>query len=219
MVRNRRYQRGSLFQRGKRTKVWATRLWEDVINADGTVVRRRISEVLGTVAEIPTRRQAEQLLADRLRPINSGEFRPHSTRMFRDFGEGWLAEVLPTVKHSTRKHYTYMLRFHLYPVFGDMQLRLITRDAVQKFLMMKLQSGLSWKTCKHLRTVFGTVMGAAEVAELIPSNPVRKTRFPRRGSVKEKPVVAPEKIRELLDNARAVGIAGLAAPAHGLADR
>ena len=33
---------------------------------------------------------------------------------------------------------------------------------------------------------------------MIPSNPVRKTRFPRRGQVKERAVIAPEKIRELL---------------------
>ena len=49
-----------------------------------------------------------------------------------------------------------------------------------------------------MRTVFGTVMGAAETAELIASNPVRKTRLPRRGAVKEKAVIAPETIRELL---------------------
>jgi integrase-like protein len=137
------------------------------------------SEVLGSVAEIPTRRLAEQLFADRLRPINSGELRPNSTRTFRDYGESWLVEVLPTVKYSTGRHYKYFVRFHLYPTFGHMQLRLITRDAVQKFLSVKLQSGLSWKTVKHMRTVFGTVMGAAETAELIPANPVRKTRFPR----------------------------------------
>jgi hypothetical protein len=76
-----------------------------------------------------------------------------------------------------------MVRVHLYPAFGDVQLRLITRDAVQKFLSAKLQSGLSWKTVKHMRTVFGTVIGAAETAGLIPANPVRKTRFPRRGPV------------------------------------
>lgn len=51
---------------------------------------------------------------------------------------------------------------------------------------------------KGLRTLFGTVMAAAESDDLIPTNPVRKTRFPRRGLVKEKAVIAPEKIRELL---------------------
>jgi integrase len=200
MTRNRRFQHGSIFKRGTRKKVWVARWWEDVIGPDGSAQRMRRSEVLGSIAEIPTRREAEQMLADRLRPINSGQFRPQSARTFRDYVESiWLPEVLPTVKYSTKKHYQYMTRVHLIPAFGNMQLRLITRDAVQSFLMAKLRGGLSWKTVKHMRTVFGTVMGAAEMAELIPSNPVRKTRFPRRGIVKEKPAIAPDKIRELLD--------------------
>ena len=80
-----------------------------------------------------------------------------------------------------------------------MQLRLITRDAVQLFLSAKLRSGLSWRTVKSLRTTFGTVMAAAEIADLIPNNPVRKTRFPRRGPAKQRAVIAPEKVRDFLD--------------------
>jgi len=76
-------------------------------------------------------------------------------------------------------------------------LRLISREAPQAFLLAKLRSGLSWKTVKHLRTVFGAVMNSAEIAELIPNNPVRKTRMPRRG--KERAAIAPEKILELLE--------------------
>ena len=80
-----------------------------------------------------------------------------------------------------------------------MQLRLITRDAVQLFLSAKLRSGLSWTTVKSLRTTFGTVMAAAEIADLIPNNPVRKTRFPRRGPAKQRAVIAPEKVRDFMD--------------------
>jgi integrase len=200
MARNRRFQHGSIFKRGKRKKVWVARWWEDVIGSDGAVGRLRRSEILGTVADIPTRREAEQILADRLRQVNSGEHRPNSSRTFRDYAEAsWLPEVLPTVKYSTTKYYQYMLRVHLYPMIGDIQLRLISRDVVQNLLNAKLRGGLSWKTVKHLRPVLGTVMGAAEIAELIPNNPVRKTRPPRKGPVKERAVIAPEKIRELLD--------------------
>jgi len=200
MARNRRFQHGSIFKRGKRKKVWVARWWEDTIGQDGTAERLRRSEILGTTAEIPTRRQAEQLLADRLRPINSGEFRPSSPRTFGEYAESiWLPEVSPTVKHSTQKYYGYMLRVHLCPMLGEMQLRLISRDVVQNFLSAKQRAGLSWKTVKHLRTVLGTVMGAAENADLITANPVRKTRLPRRGLVKEKVSIAPEKIRELLE--------------------
>jgi integrase len=195
----RRFQRGSVYKRGERKKVWVARYSEDVIGPDGAIGSIRRSVVLGTVAEIPTKRQAEQLLADRLRPINSGHYRPSSLRTLRDYAETiWLPEVLPTLKFSTKKYYRYMLRFHLYPTFADVQLRLITRDAVQSFLSAKLRSGLSWRTVKGLKTLFGTVMAAAEADEIIPSNPVRKTRFPRRGLIKERADIAPEKIRELL---------------------
>ncbi len=180
--------------------MWEARWWEDAVGPDGSVKRLRRSETLGSVAEIPTRREAEQLLAERLRPINSGEFRPHPSLTFQEYAETiWLPEVLPTVKYSTKKHYKYALRVHLCPAFGKVQLRLITRAMVQSFLAAKLASGLAWRTVKHLRTTLGTVMGGAEIAELIPTNPVRKTRFPRRGPVKERAVIAPEKIRELLE--------------------
>ena len=195
----RRFQRGSIHKRGKRKKVWVARYSEDVAVPNGVVSRIRRSEILGTVAEIPTLRQAEQLLAERLRLVNSSEFRPSSSRTLRDYAENcWLPEVLPTLKYSTKRYYQYFLRVHLYPIFGQMQLRLISRDAVQLFLAAKLRSGLSWRTVKGLRTAFGTIMAAAEIAELIPSNPVRKTRFPRRGPAKQRAVIAPEKVRELL---------------------
>jgi len=51
----RRFQQGSLFQRGTRQKLWVARWWEDVIQADGTLGRMRRPEVIGTVAEFPTR--------------------------------------------------------------------------------------------------------------------------------------------------------------------
>ena len=63
----RKYQRGSIHKRGKRKKVWVARYSEDVIGPDGVVSRIRRSEILGTVAQIPTLRQAEQLLSERLR--------------------------------------------------------------------------------------------------------------------------------------------------------
>lgn len=61
MIR-RRFQRGSLFKRGKREKVWVARWWKDVINADGTMGRMRRSIVIGTVAEFATRRLAMRAL-------------------------------------------------------------------------------------------------------------------------------------------------------------
>ena len=200
MARNRRFQHGSLFKRGTRTKVWVARWWEDVIGSEGKLERVRRSEALGLVANIPTRRQAERILSDRLRGINSGDYRPQSSCTVSDFvHQTWFPEVLPTLKYSSKKHYEYIVNVHMIPAFGDMQLRLISRESVQSFLNGKLRSGLSWKTVKHIRTTFGTVLGAAEMRGLIQSNPARKTKLPRRGPVAEKTPIAPEKVRQLLE--------------------
>ncbi|HKR85244.1 MAG TPA: hypothetical protein VJS37_13890, partial [Terriglobales bacterium] len=77
------HNHGSISKRGKRKKVWVARYSEDVTGPNGVVSRVRRAEVLGSVAEIATRRQAEQILAERLRFVNSSEYRPCSSQTFR----------------------------------------------------------------------------------------------------------------------------------------
>src|SRR6185312_5106362 len=76
MARKRCYQQGSLFKRGTRKKVWVARWWEDVIGSDNRIERIRRSEVIGSVADIPTVRQARQIFDDLLRKVKSGDCRP-----------------------------------------------------------------------------------------------------------------------------------------------
>lgn len=85
MNSRRRFQSGSLFKRGRRRKVWVARWWEEILRSDGTLGRIRRSEVLGLVAEIPTRRGARKLLEQRLQAINEGMYRPQSQVAFREF--------------------------------------------------------------------------------------------------------------------------------------
>ncbi len=99
------FQQGSLFQRGTRRKLWVARWLEDVIQADGALGRLRRSEVIGTVAEFPTRRMAMQVLSQKLGSINSGKARPQAVRTFGDFDKAdWTPVVLPTLKYATQKH-------------------------------------------------------------------------------------------------------------------
>ena len=180
MVR-RRFQRGSLFKRGKREKVWVARWWEDVINADGTMGRVRRSIVIGTVAEFTTYRLAMHALSERLRLLNSGRQRPQPTRTLKDFVQkDWEPVVLPTLKYATQKHYKYILKAHLIPAFGEFRLPDLSREAIQNFLLTKLREDYSWETIHHFRCALSKVLGSAEEWNYIADNPVRKTRLPRR---------------------------------------
>ncbi len=197
MVR-RRFQRGSLFRRGKREKVWVARWWEDVINADGTMGRMRRSIVIGTVAELCTRRLAMRALSELLRTLNSGSQRPQAMRTLKDFVQmDWEPVVLPTLKYATQMHYKYMLRVHLIPAFGEQRLPDISRAAIQVFLAAKLRDGFAWETVHHIRCALSKVLGTAEEWRYISDNPVRKTRLPRRECSSERPVVTPQQVKRL----------------------
>ena len=118
MVR-RRYQSGSLFLRGRRKKAWVGRWVEQMIAADGSLRNVRRSVVLGTRADIPTRRKAQALLDARLRDINQGLHKPQSTTLFRQFVcSQWELAILPTLKPSTARSYKYLRSFPKPPVPG-----------------------------------------------------------------------------------------------------
>jgi integrase len=140
------------------------------------------------------------VLSDRLRRINSANYRPRSVCSLRGFIGEWKPQVFPTLKYSTQKHYDYVIETHLLPAFGDFQLRMILREVVQNLILLKQKQGLSWKTVKHIRTVLGTVLGTAEEWGYIEDNPVPKTKLPRRrGSRPESKILTLEQLLSLLE--------------------
>jgi integrase len=197
------FQQGMLFQRGARRKLWVARWWEDVIQTDGTLGRLRRSEVIGTVAEFPTRRKAMQVLSQKLRAINRGDARPQSVRTFGDFVKNdWMPVILPTLKYATQKHYRYMLDVHLVPAFGKSQLRDLTREDLQGFLSRKLNSGLSWETVHHFKCGLSKILGATEEWGCVTENLAQKTKLPRRQYGTERIVLTPVQVQKLADALR-----------------
>ena len=170
------------------------------IGADNKAGRIRRSEILGTVGEILTKREAQQIFSDLLRKVNSGDYQPQAVSTFgRLVEDRWKPDLYPTLKFSSKKFYDNMVDAHLMPVFGDTQLRLISKDCVQSFLNARAQGESSWKTVKHIRAVFGAVLEAAVRDELLASNPVWRTRLPRRGPVEEKTSIEMEAVKELIE--------------------
>lgn len=197
----RRFQYGSLFQRGTRNKVWVARWWEEVIRLDGSIGRQRRAEVLGTVAEIGSRSRAKEILSKKLNSINSGSSRPQYLRCFADFiTQDWSPVVLPSLKYATQKHYRYVLDVHLLPHFGTARLSEITRERIQSFLAAKFRAGLSWKTVKHIRGVLGRTLSTAEDWGYITQNAALKTQLPRR-PLQGHPdlVLTPRQISDVID--------------------
>jgi hypothetical protein len=155
-------QKGCLFVRGKRRKVWVARWTEDMILADGSASRVVRSAVLRPVSEIAGRREARRLLDTYLNPVNQGQYRPEATMLFSKFiSECFEPGVLPTLKFATREIYSFLLRKHLTPRFGDSRLCDISRAEIQQYLLEKLKQGFGWETTYHLRNLMSKALGTA----------------------------------------------------------
>jgi integrase len=200
MTQSGRLQYGTVSKRGKRAKVWIGRWREEVAGPEGSVSAVRRSVILGTLEELPSKREAERELWERLQLLNAGKQGPSGSMTLRKFAdEVWKPSVFPSLKLSTRLFYDHNLQTHILPAFGDLALRLLTRDAVQKWLHGKFSAGLSWNSVRHLRTTFGTLLNAAEMDELIRQNVVKKTRLPRRIHSEEPPLVSLDDLKSLLN--------------------
>jgi integrase len=153
----RRFQKGSLFIRGKRVPKWICR-WRDDVIEDGRVRRIYRSEVLGTLEEFPTRKLAEREFQARLSMVNDPGYRARPTATFQQFASRWESTVLSQHKPSHQGTVRSQLRKYLIPFFGRLVLREIRTEEVQRFL-----SGVkaSPKTVRNLYITIRSMWKAA----------------------------------------------------------
>ena len=99
-VRRRKYQRGCLYQTGKRRKVWRTRFQEPGMRADGAIDRVLRNKFIAEVRHVPSCREAQALLDDRLSSLNQGSHKP---QLGHADIETTLAVYTHLVEHSQRR--------------------------------------------------------------------------------------------------------------------
>jgi len=198
-MRRSRFQEGSLLVRGKRNKMYVARYYEKVIDPSGKPRRMRRSIVLGPVAEIGSRRAAQNRLAELLRPINLGRQKPRVMLTFGEFvREQWNPKVLGLFKLSSQVGYRPILSKHLVPYFGDCVLSEIVPAQVQGFLVEKAKTGISWHTVRNLRNVLSRVLRTAVEWGYLEENPVGKVKLPPRPLQAPAHFLFPEQVQQLL---------------------
>ena len=198
-MRRSRFQEGSLLVRGKRNKMYVARYYEKVIDPSGRPRRMRRSIVLGSVAEIGSRRAAQNRLAELLRPINLGRQKPRVMLTFGEFvREQWNPKVLGLFKLSSQVGYRPILSKHLVPYFGDSVLSEIIPSQVQGFLTEKAKAGISWHTVRNLRNVLSRVLRTAVEWGYLEENPVGKVKLPPKPLQAPAHFLSPQQVQQLL---------------------
>jgi len=182
-----RYQRGQLFQKGKRQKVWVARWREDVIRPDGSRHRVRKSEVLGTLKQYATRRLAERALERRLAEteVNSLSYQPRPTATFNDFTAKWQKDVLSQLKPSTRMADKSRIVRHLIPEFGELCMKDLTSQRIQAMIARKAVA-VSAKSIKNLVALMGMMWNQAKAWGYVQHDPFVGLVLPERDPLNER---------------------------------
>ena len=199
MARRKRFQRGWLLKIGKRRKVWVGRWREDVLLESGKIGRVQRSLLLGTVAELPTRRDAQARLDEKLLSVNAGSSRPESSVTFGWFVEQqWKPLVFPTFKASTQHGYKTVLANHVLPAWKDWRLRDIERLAIQQWVAEKFAKKTGWQTVRNSWVLLSGILESAVEYGYLQSNPARGVKFPQKGLRGKPAIITGDSLAKLL---------------------
>lgn len=154
----RRYQKGMAVRKGDN---WVGRWREDEIGIDGRVRRVRRSRIIGTVAELPTKRLALRRLELYLAKINAPGYRPGRVATLAEFVDRWRPEVLAQHKPSTVRSAESHLRAHIIPFLGSRRLEEITPELQQSFITF-LSRKLRRKTVMNIVATLSAILNTAK---------------------------------------------------------
>lgn len=166
-VPRRRFQRGRVFERGSRKKVWVGSFREDKVQPDGSITRIRRSVVLGDTARV-CRRAALATLQPFLDRVNiAPPPLPKSGKTLLEAVADWRIHIAPNLKPATARAAESHLRQHIIPHLGTLRLSEFTVKVVQAF-STGLISGRTRKTVENiLQTLFSVLQTARRFGSAI----------------------------------------------------
>jgi integrase len=131
-----------------------------VIQGEQTIRVER-SMVLGTVAELKTKRIAQRLLDPILAKINSFDYRPSKFSTLEKFADTWESQVLVHQKPSSVKAAKSHLRTYIRKHLGKVLLHDLTPQIQQNFVTL-LSQKVSRKTVLNVMGTLSSMMSTAK---------------------------------------------------------
>jgi len=143
-----------------------------------TRLRQRIT--LGNEVQWVTGKTQRELLDNVVRltlkhvagtPSAAGE-----KHIFHSYAENWLTLYKENcLKHTTLREYSSLLKKHLIPAFGKMEVSDITIDDIQRFMNSK--ADMSRKSIHEMVMVLGMILECAVEDGILPRNPAHSKRL------------------------------------------
>ncbi len=129
----------------------------------------------------PTKREVEALATQMLASIQNGGFSEADAKRLTvgQYLTRWLASLDGTVRPSTQERYTDVMRRHVAPIVGRVQLSKLSSLDVQNLYANRLAAGLSPTTVNLIHNVLHRALKQAVRWGLLLRNPTEMVDSPR----------------------------------------
>jgi len=128
----------------------------------------------------PTRKECETLVRLALHAAGTGRTIAEEGLTVRDYFARCLASVEPTVRLSTFRRYSDLVRLRVAPELGSIRLSKLTPLDLQRFYAGRMAAGLSATTVHHAQNVIHRAIKQAMRWGLVERNVTELTGAPRR---------------------------------------
>ena len=149
-----------------------------------------------------TKTEAKQKLDTFLADLRSGKVVVGPKQTVEQYLTHWLENSRRLkIEPKTLDNYRSVLRVHLIPAFGHLQLSRLTKDQVQDFYVEKLDAGYAPGTIRDIHDVLNSALKDAVVGEVLARNVCENVTLPKQK--KRKPcVLTVDQCKQLVDAAR-----------------
>lgn len=128
-----------------------------------------------------TKTEAKQKLDAYLSNLKAGKIVIGPKQTVKQYLEHWLENVHRLkIELTTLDRYRSVLRAHLIPAFGHLQLNQLTREQVQAFYVEKLDSGLGSRRITFIHAVLSAALKDAVIHEVLAQNVCEHVTLPKR---------------------------------------
>lgn len=172
------------------------------VRADGRCVAQAMYEGKRITKYGKTKTEARQKLDAYLADLRTGKIVTGPKQTVEQYLTHWLEDIhRMEIELTTLDRYRTILRAHLIPAFGHMQLSQLTREQVQAFCVEKLAGGLSPRRIDTIHAVLSAALKDAVIHGVISRNPCEYVKLPK--AKKHKPhVLTPDECKRLIAAAR-----------------
>src|ERR1039457_1753156 len=174
-------QQGCLQAHGNQ---WTAILRDNVLQPDNTVKRQLCRFPLGPLSTM-TEQQARQKMMQAAAMLNSKTAPTKLPITLDQFSEQYYKpEVVQRLQKAGRDTSIWALDKHIIPALGDMAMKDITLKNLQELCDLKIKTGLSVQTVKHIKTrlsaIFKHALGHRILEGFNPATAIRLPKMTRR---------------------------------------